>query len=315
MKLNKGRIVYLLVGILVGIVMVVPVQAAAPSIKKEIKGLKKWVSRAFYTKKNSDAKYAAKNSLSKDYYTKQLIDGLLANYYSKTDADSKFYSKIAIDALLANTYTKDQVNNTSSLANYYTKTDADDRYVNAFGDSIEGNLYVNKTGPFTGGNITAESNISATNFSYSQERTRYLTIPGIAFMSTGSYYTAASPDGFDVWNNNQDGMPDAYYAPVNLPDGATITEVYVKYYDNDSGGITVTMNRVGLLTDSIEPIATIDLFAAGANPNYSSAYTTTIANGVINDNYYAYNAKVYFSTGNSNLRLRAVKITYTVPGP
>ena len=112
----------------------------------------------YYTKVQSDAKYALISSLSNYYtksesdnlyynklyidsffYNKTYIDNLITSYYTKTQSDNLFYNKSYIDNLISFYVTNSSLNNTllnyvtnSSLNNtldsYYTKVQSDAKY-------------------------------------------------------------------------------------------------------------------------------------------------------------------------------------------
>lgn len=141
----------------------------------------------FYTKTESDNKFATKTSLN-NYYTKTAADNKfitqnsLNDYYTKTEADDKYLTE---HQSLANYYTKGESDSKyltehQSLANYYNKTEID----NKFATDVDLSNYYTKT------EADSEFISNSTLNSYytkTESDSRYLT----EHQSLTDYYTKA----------------------------------------------------------------------------------------------------------------------------
>ncbi len=152
-------------------------------------------------------------------------------------------------------------------------------------------------------------------YTYETPKTHYYSVAGNSFVGTR--------EGLDLWNASlnliygQWSSGSATYpiavAPVNLPDGATITDVTAYIYDND-GTITyqprITLYTIFMSSGSYGIVGTGTL-ASNSVSTTPQALSITTNHTVNNQN--AYYLK-FQSEGNagSNIRLYGVRITYTV---
>lgn len=169
------------------------------------------------------------------------------------------------------------------------------------------------------GNITIGNNVS--HFKYKSPRSLIHDMPASAFVKDGTYKDT-------VWNMTSDyavtsstGTSDNCYAyaPVYLPNGATITKVQILYYDFDHGGKSVYVSF------SLTGIS----FAYTETTGYSMASAWTISNVYLDlINYltddtisnatissaHRYTLRIYWDpTGFSdNLRFYGARIRYTI---
>lgn len=73
------------------------------------------------------------------------------------------------------------------------------------------------------------------NYTYTTNQTRHLVIPGNAFVPRSDASLEYSILGFHTFNHKTtDGAPAEAYAPLHLPDGATITKLSCNIRDFDS---------------------------------------------------------------------------------
>jgi hypothetical protein len=141
--------------------------------------------------------------------------------------------------------------------------------------------------------------------------TRYYTIPAPAWLpwrDTNTFYR---------------GVPDIYtttvgetywYAAVNLPHGAVITELTAWVLDNDSTwDVTVALYRQ-LTGTTIFPSMTYAT-STGQSSSYEALSDSTIVESTIDNENNAYMLYGILRSGDDNHRLGAVRITYTITEP
>ncbi len=82
---------------------------------------------------------------------------------------------------------------------------------------------------------TADGEIIAPDFVYSEEVSRNLSLPASSFLVDGNLWRLAADDGhYGFRGNSTFNAPAQLTAPVQLPDGATIRSVHCYVYDNNS---------------------------------------------------------------------------------
>ncbi|MBK6663363.1 MAG: hypothetical protein IPG47_11715 [Thermoflexaceae bacterium] len=104
-----------------------------------------------------------------------------------------------------------------------------------------------------------------------------------------------------------DDASKRYYAPINLPDGATITSM-TAHYEATGGDVQVRLDYTplgnGSTTANIFKLVEV-LSSSGASPQTSTAFAHTVDNG----------ANVYFLvvdlTGGAGTKLRGVSVAFT----
>jgi hypothetical protein len=144
-----------------------------------------------------------------------------------------------------------------------------------------------------------------------QPETRYYTIPGVAF--TGRYDSTPYEKEASIFRNNHTTEGHQYFAPVNLPHGAHITDMTVGYLSRDSGGaLSVSLSGRGLTGGGLG-IAALNLPRGGG-----SWTTASVSVDATVDNYnYGYFVFLYLqNNGATNHQLVSnVRLTYTVERP
>jgi hypothetical protein len=138
--------------------------------------------------------------------------------------------------------------------------------------------------------------------------TSYLSIPPAAFQPTndGLSFTLG---GYSL-SPGASTPATAFYAPVMLPHGATVTRFTFHWRDNSASDGNATLfqdNPVGLTT----PMASVA--TSGSNGQSSSTTTTTISANVIDNSQYQY--YVYLTLPDSLVELYSIFIEYTITQP
>jgi hypothetical protein len=105
-----------------------------------------------------------------------------------------------------------------------------------------------------------------------------------------------------------------FFAPIDLPHGATVTAFEAQVLDNDA-----TQNvslSLGFITDTGGVGSMATLASTGAAANARTFSTTTITQGAVIDNQnrsYHVNANWTVPTTSFNIRLARVSVTFTLP--
>ena len=164
------------------------------------------------------------------------------------------------------------------------------------------------------GDVQASSGFVTTGtqgYTYSSPKTKQISVPGAAFRTVNSNY-AMSGLGTLVYTyigTGTAGSPGWYAAPINIPDGATITNVTAYVYDNDpTEDINVRVSRMG--NSGSGNVG----YNVGSTTNASTAVQplTGTINVTVDYSTYYYNIYVQATQANSNLRLYNVVLQYTV---
>ncbi|MBL1232602.1 MAG: hypothetical protein COA31_007780 [Flavobacteriales bacterium] len=152
-------------------------------------------------------------------------------------------------------------------------------------------------------------------YTYETPKTHFYSVAGNSFVGTR--------EGLDLWNaslnliygqwSSGSGTYPIAVAPVNLPDGAIITDVTAYIYDND--GTTayqprIIMYKINMASGSYATVGTAILTGNSAS---TTPQTASFSPNHTIDNQGAYYLK-FQSEGNAgnNIRLYGVRITYTV---
>jgi hypothetical protein len=105
-----------------------------------------------------------------------------------------------------------------------------------------------------------------------------------------------------------------WYAEVNLPDDAVVTEFKIWFKDSDANDLTCNLDRRPLGTSSSSSMASA---ASSGTPGEGSDTDTTISNEIIDNASYAYYVRIQFPSGDTytDLMFRSARIEYTTTGP
>jgi hypothetical protein len=202
------------------------------------------------------------------------------------------------------------------LGNVYNSTPANQYcFYQVGGDTLGSGINVRKGGNVGIGatNPTYKLEVNGT-IGYSSAQTRYLIVSPSAFVpsiDTNSYQRDSS-DG--LLQNRTLGINYRYFADVNLPHNATVTNLTLYYSRfNGSQSIGIDLRRVSLSTASGSSMADV----TGTNTGYSNQTDSSITNPTIDNNNYSYYLRVDMTTATNLLYclLYGAKITYTVTEP
>ncbi len=137
------------------------------------------------------------------------------------------------------------------------------------------------------------------------ERTGYVSLPAAAFRPAYG--------GYDFHNagirlDNVDGSSDFYFAPVQLPHGATVTRLSFYYADDSATGGGVAELRVNDMDDTFRQMAYVTTVDGQA-----SGYDDTISFATIDNSQYAY--YVQCNLDDSDVHAYGVIIEYAYTEP
>ena len=168
------------------------------------------------------------------------------------------------------------------------------------------------------GTSTLIGNVSTGgNYSYTSARTRYLTLSHAAFV-IGTTNTAVHAHRTYSGNlpllirtvGGTSGATTYFIAPVNLPEGATVTNIAVGIFDNDAT-YDCQLKLVRQLYNSSTNYLGAIVTTSGV-PGITTISTSSISFNPISNASNAYNLVFVTRENNVSLGLYNVRITYTV---
>jgi hypothetical protein len=133
-------------------------------------------------------------------------------------------------------------------------------------------------------------------------------IPSVVSRDTGGFMYAdeAGATGY--------GFGNPFFAPVDLPHGAVVTQLRVYAIDERPTDISVTMGRTELATGGTAAMATVG--TTGSSSSVQSPFWNNIVWSTILNDTHAYWLKANLdSFGNARHKIIGVRITYTVTQP
>lgn len=149
------------------------------------------------------------------------------------------------------------------------------------------------------------------------QATRTLTIHGSAFVASDPSATGFTYDARGVrYTGGLNGQE--FWAPVNLPQGANITEVKIAFVDNvqnNSRFITAGVGRTNFSGGTLQ-FATVDSSIYYNSTDVREWATTTIDFPTVDNTTHSYWARATIpGTSSEEGRLVSMRITYTVTSP
>ncbi|MFM2306567.1 MAG: hypothetical protein RLZZ367_1236 [Bacteroidota bacterium] len=183
------------------------------------------------------------------------------------------------------------------------------------------NVGVGTTVPSQKFEVSGNISIPAANsYMYTTAKTKYLSIPAVAFslqnillVSSNNIVLGGYNTGQARWVQSGTAGTDAYlYAPVNLPDGATITTLTAYVYDGSSTE-EVGLELYSLANGASTPAIVTSTTSSGAS-FATGAATLTVNNINLTIDNSANTYYLIFRTKEATnlLRISAAKVTYTV---
>lgn len=161
--------------------------------------------------------------------------------------------------------------------------------------------------------------ITANDYKYPNAKTFYYAIPAAAFTPTS--WSNSAPTNPATYYIEYNGDPSVYsggnefVAPVNLPDGATITGITIYYVDNNAEqDIKVVLRKRLHGSDNYYLMATLQ---SSGTPGNTQTATTNISDPYINNNFFNHTLtfqSAYYPLPASSLKLKSVRISYTMDG-
>src|SRR5690606_34408766 len=120
--------------------------------------------------------------------------------------------------------------------------------------------------------------------------------------------------GYCYFKGGTTGIEAVATAPVYLPDGATVTELKVKWFDqNSTQNATVSLNSIPFTTINNTVMASVSTSgSATSTSGLATGTDSTISSAVINNSNNAYYVKMESFENTSNLGFAKIVITYTV---
>ncbi|RJQ31722.1 MAG: hypothetical protein C4562_04555 [Actinobacteria bacterium] len=278
MKKQINKIVIYLVCIIIGSFVMVPVQAKVSYITKS------WLKRYYYSKKQSNSRYYTKTAIKSNYYNKASINTLLASYLKTTDAANSYLTQ----ANASNTY----LTQANASSTYLTQSNASSTYYLKSGGTVSGS-------------------VTATDFNYSSAESKVMTIPAVAFQPADNNIVLGydNTSGFGAYKVS--GTNNYAFAPVCLPDGASITNITMYYNDADGSNNLRSYLVINNITNGAWLTNTNYLDSTGSGGSGSDEDTNPNVT-IDNSNRYYLMFLTFNSGTGTTLALRSVKITYTV---
>lgn len=190
---------------------------------------------------------------------------------------------------------------------------------------VQGNVGVGTASPAekvdVNGNVRVQG---AGEYLYSTPKLHYYNVPVNALHSMRpiqynlymNTYVAGydGESGYAYFTDGTAGSDAVATAPVYLPDGATVTELMVRYFDGDATyNLTVSLERKPLGTINNATMASFTSTGNSSGP--SSAPTTvinTISNAVIDNLNNSYYVKFKSKQANTSLGVLDIRVAYTV---
>lgn len=173
-------------------------------------------------------------------------------------------------------------------------------------DGLEGSQFLrNDTSGIISGDLTVNGSITH------RAENRYYTIPFCAFVGSQHDTEYSFDPSAGLQNIDPAFSPQYYWAPVNLPDGATITKLIICYRMPDIAAdlrVSLENGRSGAYSEVIS----IDLSAAADWVIYEEPITETVR---ANNNGYWVRVLLEPNDDFSDVQLYFVSIAYTVTRP
>jgi hypothetical protein len=205
---------------------------------------------------------------------------------------------------------------TSTLGDFDIWTGGNNRRLTV---AAAGNVGIGNTAPAQKLDVSGNVQVPSTNeFMYSAAKTHYYSVPASAFELEGITGVNRTMISGNVYVQNGTATTVAYLnAPVNLPDGAIVTNVTFYVVDNDGtynlqqGQFWRNDASTSTSYGNVTNMATIPI-PGNANSTLIQACTSGAVSVPIDNQNYAYWLRWGTMQANANMRLVKVVIAYTV---
>ncbi len=138
---------------------------------------------------------------------------------------------------------------------------------------------------------------------------RYYSIPACAFSPSSGNYNVTRRDN---WLSTNTAGYTNWYAPVNLPDGAVVTELSCRLADSDaSNNVTVTLYSCS----NVGSVVYMGDCSTTGSTGLQTITDVSISNATIDNENYPYFVALILSSGTSQHEILRVRIKYEITKP
>lgn len=248
----------------------------------------------------------AKNSIKLEHLSKTVFDALMGiSNLTIVSIDDAVDNSIDGSLIKDNTITNAKISmeGISRIANNaITSTQILDGSVSIDDLSSDVVSLLSSSGGVLDGDIVVSS------ISYSTPRTHYYSVGGEHFQPLSNIDFASGGGCGGAYLISGSGT---LVAPVNLPDGATVTSFKVFFYDVSSSDMTVSLNAQNLGSCSYIELAKVQ---SDSDTGYYNKVDSSINpdNKIVDNQNYAYHIKAYSDSWSSSLKIKGAVISYTI---
>jgi hypothetical protein len=193
------------------------------------------------------------------------------------------------------------------------------------GLAVQGNVGIGTSSPAQKLEVAGNVQIPGSNdYLYSSPKQKYISVPANALLSMRpqlyNFYLNTYVAGYDgesgygYFNDGTAGADAVATAPVYLPDGATVTELWVRYFDGDASyNLTVSLERKSHGTINNATMASFTSIGNSSGPSSAPSQSITAITSPVIDNFNnAYYVKFKAKQANTSLGILDIRIGYTV---
>jgi hypothetical protein len=177
-------------------------------------------------------------------------------------------------------------------------------------DGVDGLRYVRDNGDTMTGNYTINGDLTVDSVVYNTARTHYYSVGPVDFVPYGDDPLINNFGNGGVYVSDGSGY---IFAGVHLPHGAAITTFTVYFYDADATANLKASLWGEYLTSAFQVISLDETTSSGSGGAMN--VTDSTINHTVNNSTLSYFVRVDsdpFGTWSSNLRVRGVRIGYTI---